>query len=250
MTLRPGYNSGSLTTNGVDIALSYTFDDVYGGTLGLRADATLNLSYKLSAFEIGGVEIAPEYEGIGTRNSNIGGNGQLIPRWRGGFSVNYNHGRHNLNLATRYMGPIIDDRNLSTFAPGILALNANPGDAAGTSIPCASTLMVPANAGTGNNGGAFVNGAPVLQPSPTGATTAAGSPFGNGGQIFGLLMAVGMIGVGRRCTDAHRDESSHRCRDVENALQGIRIERHAAGDVIGSVFQRQHETADHNAAGC
>lgn len=175
VTLRPGYNSGSLTTNGVDIALNYTFDDVYGGTLGLRADATLNLSYKLSAFEIGGVEIAPEYEGIGTRNSNIGGNGQLIPRWRGGFSVNYNHGRHNLNLATRYMGPIIDDRNLSTFAPGILALNANPGDAAGSSIPCASTLIVPANAGTANNGGAFVNGAPVLQPSPTGATTAAGS---------------------------------------------------------------------------
>ena len=67
-------------------------------------------------------------------------------------------------------------------------------------------------------------------------------------QIFDLVMAVGVVGVGRHRAQAHGKEGRHRGRDIDDALRRVGIKRHAAGDAIGRIFEREHQHADGNAA--
>ena len=71
--------------------------------------------------------------------------------------------------------------------------------------------------------------------------------FAHGREILDLVMTVGMFGVGRYRAQAHRQEGSGRGRHIDDALERVRIERHAAGDEIGGVFEREHDEANGNA---
>ena len=45
--------------------------------------------------------------------------------------------------------------------------------------------------------------------------------FKNGGEVFGLMMAIGMFRIGRRFADAERKVSGARGGDVDDAFQRV-----------------------------
>jgi len=67
-------------------------------------------------------------------------------------------------------------------------------------------------------------------------------------QIFGLVMPVRVVGVRRHRAQADGKECRDRGGDIDDALRRVGIERDAAGDAIGRVFERKHDHTDGNTA--
>ena len=67
----------------------------------------------------------------------------------------------------------------------------------------------------------------------------------NGGKVFHLVVAVGMVGVRGRGAHANRHEGGQRRHHVDDALQRIRVQREAAGQPEGEELQpRDHQPDD------
>jgi iron complex outermembrane receptor protein len=170
-------NAGELKTNGIDVAASYRFDNVFGGSLTPSVDFSYILEWELGDHVVAGVPISEGYDGIGYTNEATGRIGQAVPEWRGSFGVLYRSGRHTLNLLGRYIPSIKDDSDGATLANHIR--NANVGDAdgrtttgagtpanpaactVGLSNPTSNVGNVPAGAGTGEYGGPSIGAGAV-----------------------------------------------------------------------------------------
>ena len=72
--------------------------------------------------------------------------------------------------------------------------------------------------------------------------------FYHGREILDLVMPIGVIGVGRNRAQPHRQEGADGGRHIDDAFERIGIERDAAGEEIGRVFQRKHDKAYGDAA--
>ena len=70
------------------------------------------------------------------------------------------------------------------------------------------------------------------------------------GEELRLVVAIGMIGVGRDGGEVQRAQRDQAGGDVDDAFQRIGIQRRAPGDPPGRRLQGQHQTADRDAAGC
>ncbi|HEY8616989.1 TonB-dependent receptor domain-containing protein [Phenylobacterium sp.] len=153
--LRYLVNSGYLQTDGIDLTVSYRLQDVLGGDITLTADWSHVLSYEQSAFVVGGVEVAPGFDGVGQLNDSPGRTfNPRIAKDRGSFTFNFRRGRHNLNWQTRFTSSLIND-DLGDYQE-LAQYNANIANSAGvlpSGAACAdnnpSTPPVPAGAGTG-----------------------------------------------------------------------------------------------------
>jgi len=151
-------NAGELMTRGIDVAMSYTFENVFGGELRPSIDGSYVLDWELEAFKIGGAVLAPGYDGVGfVNNTTTGRIGQAVPEWRGTLGLNYRRDIHNLNIAAHFL-PSIRDEEAAKFNESSRATNANIGDANGFTNPaCVDTNPtsppVPAGSGTGEFGG-------------------------------------------------------------------------------------------------
>jgi iron complex outermembrane recepter protein len=151
-------NAGELMTRGIDVVMSYTFDNVFGGQLRPSIDGSYVLDWELEEFKIGGVVLAPGYDGVGFVNNTATGRiGQAVPEWRATLGLNYRHDIHNLNIAAHFL-PSIRDEEAAKFNESSRATNANVGDANGFTNPaCIDTNPtsppVPAGSGTGQFGG-------------------------------------------------------------------------------------------------
>jgi iron complex outermembrane receptor protein len=152
-------NAGELRTRGIDLTMSYAFENVLGGRLRPSIDGSYVLDWELEDFAMGGATLARGYDGVGfVNNTSTGRIGQAVPEWRGTLGLNYNRDIHNLNIAARFL-PSIKDEDPVKFGEGNRATNANIGDANGfTTVggACADTdpssPPIPAGSGTGEFG--------------------------------------------------------------------------------------------------
>ena len=72
--------------------------------------------------------------------------------------------------------------------------------------------------------------------------------FDDGAEVFGLVVAVGVVGVGRQRAEPERDESADGGDDVDDGFQRVGIEGHAAGEPPGAGLHGEHDDADAQAA--
>ena len=116
-------NGPHVKTSGVDVDLTYTWPEVFGGVLTATALFTYVDKYNVGALQIGTVTI-PSFKAVGKFNS-----GQIaypIPQWKGTFALNYEHGPFNVRYQLRYIDSYIDQRTgLFTFNP-IYVTPTNP----------------------------------------------------------------------------------------------------------------------------
>jgi iron complex outermembrane recepter protein len=148
-------NAGELISNALDLTMSYTFDNVFGGTLIPSFDITYVTKYEFEDFIVAGVTVAPGYDGVGYRNDSTGRLGQGVPDYRAGFGLLYRKDRHAVNLLARYVPSVINEDEADFNAT--VARNANIGPDSSAGCPATGTLTsnlgeVPAGAGTAQYG--------------------------------------------------------------------------------------------------
>ncbi len=149
-------NAGTLSTRGIDVSLSYTFDDVFGGQLRPQIDGSYIFDWELDDFVVSDSTLATGYDGVGFVNGSIGRIGQAVPEWRATFGVNYRHTIHNLNIAAHFIPGIVDEDPVK-FGTSNLGTNANIGNANGFSDCTQSGITsppIPDGAGSAQYGGA------------------------------------------------------------------------------------------------
>jgi iron complex outermembrane receptor protein len=149
-------NAGELMTRGIDVVMSYTFDNVFGGELRPSIDGSYVLDWELEEFKIGGSVLANGYDGVGfVNNTSTGRIGQAVPEWRGTLGLNYHRDIHNLNIAAHFL-PSLRDEDSSKFIELNSATNANVGDANGfTNAACADTNPTTPPVANGSGTGQF-----------------------------------------------------------------------------------------------
>ncbi len=78
------------------------------------------------------MRVARGYEAIGDTEQRSGTIAQAVPQWRGTLGLNYNIGRHTVNVLSRYI-PTIENDDAEDFL-ATSATNANIGNAAGVTV--------------------------------------------------------------------------------------------------------------------
>jgi iron complex outermembrane recepter protein len=127
-------NGPTIKSDGIDIDVTYRFDDVMGGRLEVGGTASYVLHYKQDAFIFGGITVSTPYEAAGLTNyDRIPG---TIPDWRGQFHADYNRDQHNLRWTMNYVDGATDQRGPTVVQTGSSA-NCNVANAqAGTATNC------------------------------------------------------------------------------------------------------------------
>ena len=102
--------------SGLDLSLSYLFDDVLGGDIVVGTDATYTLEYERDAAIVAGVPIQPAADFAGTRGASGIGAGTLV-ELRGSAYVDYSTARQGVRITSRYVDGVTDVRSgLGTVA--------------------------------------------------------------------------------------------------------------------------------------
>ena len=132
-------NGPTIETRGIDADVNYRFDDIHGGDLNLGANVSYVLAYKQAAFIYGGVTVSTAYDAAGYTNyDRLPG---TIPKWRGQFYADYNHGPHNVRWTINYVDGATDNRGPTTVQTGPSS-NCNVANAtAGTATNCQLTTL-------------------------------------------------------------------------------------------------------------
>lgn len=99
--------------DGIDLRLSYVFDQVFGGALTLEAVGTKTLNFEFDPFTVAGLQIAG-FEAAGYLNAGTLAYTLPEDKWSG--FVNYSRGPVNLRWSVRYNSSYTDQRTLA--APG------------------------------------------------------------------------------------------------------------------------------------
>jgi iron complex outermembrane recepter protein len=144
-------NAGQLISNALDVTMSYTFDNVFGGTLIPSFDITYVTKYEFEDFIVAGVTVAPGYDGVGFRNDSTGRLLQGVPQYRAGFGLLYRKDRHAVNLLARFVPSVVNEDESDFTAT--TARNANIGPDSSVGCPVGTTLTsdmgnTPVGAGT------------------------------------------------------------------------------------------------------
>nr|WP_243446067.1 TonB-dependent receptor [Polymorphobacter fuscus] len=110
-------NGAKIHVQGIDFEVSYTFDDVMGGTLEIGANASHTLKWDQEAFSVGGVLVSPAYSAVGFTNyDRFPG---TISAWRGRGNINYNVDKLNLRYELGYISGATDNRAQISVQAGI-----------------------------------------------------------------------------------------------------------------------------------
>lgn len=103
-------NAGKITTDGIDIAGSYDWDNVGPGSLTLGGSATWINQYKGDALVLDGVTVQEAYDGVGKLNS--GTTLTSLPEWRGNIYLNYAMYNQNIRWTVNYISSYKDNRDI------------------------------------------------------------------------------------------------------------------------------------------
>jgi len=132
-------NGPTIKTTGLDVDVTYRFDELFGGSLDLGANVSYVFNYKQAAFVFGGVTVSPAYEAAGFTNyDRLPG---TIPDWRGQFYADYTLGEHNVRWTINYIDGADDNRGPTTVQTAATT-NCNVANArAGTATNCLLTTF-------------------------------------------------------------------------------------------------------------
>ena len=132
-------NGPTINTDGIDVDVSYRFDELMGGSLDLGANVSYVLHFKQAAFLFGGISVSPAYDAVGFTNyDRLPG---TIPDWRGQFYADYTRGEHNLRWTINYVDGATDNRGPTTVQTGP-STNCNVANArAGIATNCQLTTF-------------------------------------------------------------------------------------------------------------
>jgi iron complex outermembrane recepter protein len=102
---------------GIDLTLSYRFDDVLGGDMNAGLDGTYYFEYERDRFFIEGIEVptAGGRDFIGTR-----GGIQFLPELRGSAFVEYSTARHNVRITAHHIDGVTDLQDAARDVSGQL----------------------------------------------------------------------------------------------------------------------------------
>lgn len=116
-------NGAKIDVQGIDFEVSYTFDEVFGGSLEFGVNASHTLKWDQDAFTVGGVLVSPAYSAVGFTNyDRFPG---TITAWRGRGNINYNVSNLNLRYELGYTSGATDNRAPVSVQSGVGT--ANPG---------------------------------------------------------------------------------------------------------------------------
>jgi iron complex outermembrane receptor protein len=104
-------NGPGATTSGIDVDASYGFEAL-GGDWTVSFQGTNVLDYTIAAFELNGVTLSPEVDGLGF--ANYSRDGDIISEWRSSTTLNYAVDNHNVRYVYRFIQGVKDDRFLGT----------------------------------------------------------------------------------------------------------------------------------------
>jgi iron complex outermembrane receptor protein len=115
--IRSDYTNGpTFTTDGIDIEVNYQIPEIWNGTINLGANMSYVLDYTEGAFAFNGTPVLGSYEAAGFTNyDRFPG---TVPKWRGQFFAEYNHGRHNLRWTVNYIDGADDNRGPTVIQTG------------------------------------------------------------------------------------------------------------------------------------
>lgn len=127
-------NGPTIKTSGLDVDVTYRFEEVLGGTLDLGASVSYVFEYKQDEFVFGGARVSSDYDAVGFANyDRLPG---TIPDWRGQFYADFSRGPHNVRWTTNYVDDVVDNRGPTTVQTGP-STNCNVANAqAGTATNC------------------------------------------------------------------------------------------------------------------
>jgi iron complex outermembrane recepter protein len=133
-------NGPTVTTRGVDVDVTYRFEEVLDGSLTLGANVSYVLDYKQKQFSFGGALVSAAYEAAGFTNYD-----RLttltIPDWRGQFFADWNRDNHNLRWTINYIDGATDNRGPTVVQTGS-STNCTVANArAGTATNCKLTTI-------------------------------------------------------------------------------------------------------------
>ncbi len=130
-------NGPTIKTTGIDVDVTYRFDDIMGGSLDVGGNVSYVMDFKQAAFVFGGITVSSAYEAAGFTNyDRLPG---TIPDWRGQFFADYTRGAHNLRWTINYIDSAIDNRGPTTVQTGS-STNCTVANArAGTATNCQLT---------------------------------------------------------------------------------------------------------------
>ena len=137
-------NAGYSVRSGVEFTGSHRLKPmVFGGVLSTNVDLSWNVeNYATPIFAYGSFISAGTFN-IGTRNVGFSNDAEV---WSGSIGFNYSHGKQNLNMSARWLGPVIDASGLGLYeaaVPGSEAqANYNPVNTAACDT-AASGLGIP-----------------------------------------------------------------------------------------------------------
>ena len=98
---------------GVDLALTWTKDEVFGGVLSISADATYLQEFSRGTQYLQGTSIAYEAAIDRAGKAELLGAFYTYPKWKGNTHINFELGQHNVRLTSHYYQGVQDvNRNL------------------------------------------------------------------------------------------------------------------------------------------
>ncbi|HYE45561.1 MAG TPA: TonB-dependent receptor, partial [Caulobacter sp.] len=109
-------NGSPVKTSGVDVSGSYRWEDVFGGSFTLGADASYVINYDIEAMTIEGVPVSTAFDAAGKLNYQT--TAVPLPRWRGAAYAEFSSGPHDLRWTVRYVDGYEDQRT-DIYSPSV-----------------------------------------------------------------------------------------------------------------------------------
>jgi iron complex outermembrane recepter protein len=107
-------NGAAVKTNGLDLLIDYSIDEVLGGTMNFGATFTYVTDYKTEQQTVAGILVAPAFNAVG--KLNFGTTAFSLPRIKGNMFAEYNAGIHNLRATLNYIDEYRDQRGADIFS--------------------------------------------------------------------------------------------------------------------------------------
>lgn len=137
-------NGAGLVTDGIDVTVDYTFDEVLAGRLTLGASSTWIHKYESDTLIVNGVVFEQGYDAVGLFNNGL--TAAPLPEWRAQGFLDFRLGATNVRWTTEFIDQYRDQRaSIFTAASPdgqVIDSNITHDVTVRTALPAQTTLLV------------------------------------------------------------------------------------------------------------
>ncbi len=130
------FNSGDVTTSGIDVQALFKFD-LGSGQIGIGGAGTYVIDYKTKDILVEGIVVQPRFDAVG--KFNLQTSAYPLPQIKGNLYVQGHYGIQNARLQFNYIDGYTDQRGAAVFGPNTGAL-AGASTTAGKNIGSFNTF--------------------------------------------------------------------------------------------------------------